>query len=455
MQGSPRGCSSTSSATSEGEHSWNESETSSGKHHGEPSDRGFRFRSGGGAGAAAASADVTSPFLLGAAGAASVALGLLMFPFAPARNLETVPNEAFVFLKPHAQTPAARRAVANELRKQGFQITQEGEIAGTEIDKNQLIDSHYYAIASKATLLEPKQLNVPVEMFQKKFGSTVGLSWSDALKKDIVLNAKQACERLKLSSEELNLYWAESKRAGKLVKFGGGFYCGKIDTAPGTSSDRPLYVMNGFFMSMRQKFVEPGASIYYWVVRWDAKKMPWEDFRGKLLGPTDPATAPEDSLRGMFMQNWRSYGLAAAPDVGDNAVHASASPFEALAERMNWLGVEPEKDSFGRQVLKVIGKTVLNIKGRLSPFLKTFRKECGTGSSSRHRRPGSTSPDETHNQKWLLSLSNNNWKNDPAVTYGPCPIKKSVFDSLEDTDSSYCLALLSMIFTTCYWEKMA
>jgi len=31
------------------------------------------------------------------------------------------------------------------------------------------------------------------------------------------------------------------------------------------------------------------------------------------------------------------------------------------------------------------------------------------------------------------------------VTYGPAPIKASLFDSLEDTDSDYCLALCTMM----------
>ena len=60
------------------------------------------------------------------------------------------------------------------------------------------------------------------------------------------------------------------------------------------------------------------------------------DFRGQLLGPTDPAEAPASSLRGKIAAQWEALGLAAAPDVGDNGVHASASPFEALAERLNW-----------------------------------------------------------------------------------------------------------------------
>jgi hypothetical protein len=32
-------------------------------------------------------------------------------------------------------------------------------------------------------------------------------------------------------------------------------------------------------------------------------------------------------------------------------VHASASPFEALAERVNWLGKSIEEDSFGKGLL--------------------------------------------------------------------------------------------------------
>lgn len=185
-----------------------------------------------------------------------------------------------------------------------------------------------------------------------------------------------------------------------MVKFGGGFYCGLVEA----EGKEPIYVMNGFFMSMRQNFVAEGASIYYFTVEWDSKALSWESFRGDVLGPTDPVTAPEGSLRGQFFKNWQAYGLASVPNVGDNAVHASASPFEALSEKCNWLGHKAEEDAtFGVPLLKILDK-------------KTF--------------------DE--------------WSKDPAVTYGASPefaIKKSVFDSVEDTDSDYCLALLAMMYS--------
>jgi len=304
-----------------------------------------------------------------------------------------VKNTAFVFIKPHANTEKARAVVKEEFTKRSINVVKEGLIDGTEIESKMLIDNHYYAIASKATILKPDALNVPKPMFKEKFG----LEWDDALSQKLVFNAKDACTELGVDSEGLNGIWAKAKKAGNLVKFGGGFYCGLLDESLGAS--KKIYVMNGFFMSMRSNFVAPGASIYYFVVEWEKDTCAWEDFRGKVLGPTDPVTAPADSLRGMFMANWEAYGLAYAPNVGDNAVHASASPFESLAERMNWLGMAADSDDFGKLVLSVLDAPTLD-----------------------------------------------EWSKDPAVTYGVLPIKKSVFDSVEDCDSDYCLALLGMMY---------
>jgi hypothetical protein len=81
------------------------------------------------------------------------------------------------------------------------------------------------------------------------------------------------------------------------VKFGGGFYCGLVSVP----EHKPIYVFNAFFMSMRAKFVTPGTSIHYYVVEFEPSTLSWSDFRGKVLGPTDPKDAPNDSLRGSFL----------------------------------------------------------------------------------------------------------------------------------------------------------
>ena len=151
-----------------------------------------------------------------------------------------------------------------------------------------------------------------------------------------------------------------------MEKFGGGFYGAKLEGG--------IFVFNGFFMTMRSAFVAPGASIHYYVVEWDPKDLKWSEFRGDLLGPTDPAQAslflflflfyfrmgkyadvvffhlqaPLASLRGEIFAEWKALGLPNEPFTGENGVHASASPLEGLAERANWLKASVSKDSFGK-----------------------------------------------------------------------------------------------------------
>eukprot|EP01108_Squamamoeba_japonica_P009263 TRINITY_DN856_c0_g1_i1.p1 TRINITY_DN856_c0_g1~~TRINITY_DN856_c0_g1_i1.p1 ORF type:complete len:352 (-),score=151.13 TRINITY_DN856_c0_g1_i1:32-1045(-) len=307
-------------------------------------------------------------------------------------------NQAFVFIKPHANTKQARALVRDEFANRDIEIVREGELTAQQIDEQQLIDQHYYAIASKATILEPSALAVP----EAKFASSFGLEWKDALAQGIVFNAKQACVELGIDSAQLDTMWATAKREGKLVKFGGGFYCGALP-----KGDSTIYVFNGFFMAMREKFVAKGVSIYYFVVQWDAAKLSWADFRGQVLGPTDPSDAPADSLRGQILANWETLGLTAVPNVGDNGVHASASPFEALAERLNWLGADLNDDAFGKALL-----------------------DAGVSRATIDA-----------------------WCVDPQVTYGPTGVKSSLFDALEDTDVDECLALCQMISLGAQFKK--
>merc|ERR1712176_1532671 len=207
------------------------------------------------------------------------------------------------------------------------------------------------------------------------------------------VNAMDACAKLGLDSDGLDAEWAKAKAAKKLVKFGGGFYCGLIEYG-----GKALYIFNGFFMSMRSKFTKPGTSIFYYSVEWEAAKLSWADFRGKVLGPTDPAEAPAESLRGQILAKWQELGLKECPNVGDNGMHASASPFEGLAERNNWLKLPIGKDRFGRQSL---GEGVA-----MAPI-----KE---------------------------------WSVDPQVNV-EAGKKGSIFDALEDLDADPCLAKLAAI----------
>jgi len=263
-------------------------------------------------------------------------------------------NSAFVFIKPHANTGEVQALAQKTFAEKGIKVLSSGELTAKEIDEKKLIDQHYYAIASKATILKPAELNVPKEKFKGKFG----LEWQAALDSGKVFNAMDACKKLSIDANALDALWAKAKKADQLVKFGGGFYCGLVEG---------LYVFNGFFMSMRAKFVTPGTSIFYYVVEWDADATSWEQFRGEVLGPTDPKDAPPTSLRGLIYKQWKGLGLKELPNVGDNGVHASASPFEAMAERMNWLGSPLSSDPFGAALLDAGVREAYITEGTLDP----------------------------------------------------------------------------------------
>jgi len=253
-------------------------------------------------------------------------------------------NSAFVFIKPHAckGKPGAVEAVLEDkFMESGIRVTGKGEMTAEQIDKNMYIDNHYGAIASKAVKLKPSELNVPDKGkagFEKMFGE----SWDSAIAAGKVYNAKDAAEKLGLDAAGINDKWSKLSRGKDLIKFGGGFYCGKVGD---------IYVMNGFYMSMRAAYCNPGEKIQWYTVSWPSDSLSWEDFRGKVLGATDPSAAPKGSVRRTILDTYSQLGLKTKPNTGDNGVHASASPFEALAERANWLGADIESDAYGKGLL--------------------------------------------------------------------------------------------------------
>jgi len=292
-------------------------------------------------------------------------------------------NSAFVFVKPHANTSPTQALVRTKLVDAGITILSESEISGKTIDEDKLIDQHYYAIASKATILPASQIPVPTDKFEESFGET----WEDVLTEKRAANAMEACELFGCSPDELNEAWGKSE---KVVKFGGGFYCGLV-----SMGSKKLFVFNAFFMSMRSKFVGETDSIHCFEVQWDPSTMSWKDFRNKLLGPTDPSEAPSGSIRRTILESYKELGLKELPNKGDNGVHASASPFEGLAEKQNWLKHKISEDKFGKALL-----------------------------------------DAGLNEEVIKE-----WSIDPRVEL-PDGSKGSVFDALEDMDAEECMKKL-------------
>lgn len=87
----------------------------------------------------------------------------------------------------------------------------------------------------------------------------------------------------------------------------------------------------------------------------------------KVIGSLNPLTAPEDSIRRKLVPLLDSSVevQAALVDEQDNFIHVSASPLEAMYERMNWLGRDGfQNDHFGNQLIEagITSETILNWK---------------------------------------------------------------------------------------------
>ena len=189
----------------------------------------------------------------------------------------------------HAAASAA--ALAAGLTRASCRVPRaEGAIDAKTIAQHQLVDNHYYAIASKArapaahppplpparhlsrllrlrtfwrppraaprachgvaslalalalalaltvaaapcawqaSLLKPVELQ-PAADKMADFAAKFGPSWSQALAEGLVHNAVDACHVLGVDAAALNEQWAAAKEAGQLFKFGGGFYVGRL-----------------------------------------------------------------------------------------------------------------------------------------------------------------------------------------------------------------------------------
>ena len=153
------------------------------------------------------------------------------------------------------------------------------------------------------------------------------MPWAAAIEQGRVLNATAAAERLGLDGEGLELEWRKLTKDVDLIKFGGGFYCGKLSDAAGE-----FYVINAFYIAMRSIFTTPPAAIYWYSVEWDSSAISWADFRGKVLGATDPTAAPEGSIRRAIFDQWEALGLEACPNTGDNGGERGREPAGAVVD---------------------------------------------------------------------------------------------------------------------------
>ena len=233
-------------------------------------------------------------------------------------------NQALAFIKPHVVQNAKVVALIEDFFDDaGIAIVARRTWSAAEMRASGVVDRHYAANARTGTCLDAAHLPVD-EAARSEFAAIFELGWEVALRSGRVVSGLVAQERLGISAEELNGRWA--KYGGR--KIAGGLYVSHF-------TEENLYVLNGFYPSMREIFTAEGASILVLLLDFSPDHLNWKRFRDEIIGITNPAAADESSIRGLLFDQQKKLHITVT--YRENVIHASASAFEALGEKALWL----------------------------------------------------------------------------------------------------------------------
>ena len=327
-----------------------------------------------------------------------------------------VANRAFVYIKPHA---TSAKQLPNFIRnffasKKIFRIVGEGLMRSKW--KNDNFEKLYYRMYQISYNMKPKEHNLlPNE--KEIFFVKHQIMWELAVEDNLVKNVTQACDFLLVDQAELCEIWAMCVKKNQVAKLNEALYCGLIDFV---EDAEPFYCINGFFSAIRDEYVLYTAPLPYFFVEWpaegnidnnqvDSSYLTWDVFNDIIIGCENPGHARAESLRSAISANWESLQLPSPLDENNNAIHASASAFEALVERTQWLDAPTFSDPLGYS-LNILGVTpsLLNewfqnpvVKGKavfdhfrdlgckesIDVAYKLLLCECGCSMFYSHRSP--------------------------------------------------------------------
>jgi len=264
-----------------------------------------------------------------------------------------------VCIKPNANTRSVRDLVhdtlldfINPLDDGGGRIVNEYDLSclmldgeSSRVSMGELVDHQYGELAKYAMHTSGQSVKIPSEEFQKAFGEELQVVKEEKR----IYSAREALSALGCDPATLESAWREAEQdssKGKIHSFGKNFHCANL-----AIHGKNVYVINGFYMAVRGEYLQPDRPIHCLIIKWNKENLSWSEFLSKVIGGEDPAVAEAGSLRHTIFSKYEEFGLESAPTKVFNAIHASASPLEGLAERMNWCSRQINADDYGRILL--------------------------------------------------------------------------------------------------------
>jgi len=227
-------------------------------------------------------------------------------------------------------------------------------IGGPYLDKHSVMVKHYGVIAKISKEGESAISASAREVLKTKFADDIA-GWTPEYYKTHILGGHQFLEKFPHFNAFSLLALNDNLT---IVRLGPGTYSIKVKVR-----GEPFIVLNSFHPYQVVPYNSVGNAI---IVFECLSECSWEDLRSKLTGPTDPTTAPEGSIRKVFLNEKAQCGLKDV-DRGSNCVHMSAGPLEGMVELQRFFSdldkgshVEYGQTSFGLLLSKSINKEKLN-----------------------------------------------------------------------------------------------
>ncbi len=236
-------------------------------------------------------------------------------------------NELVFFIKPEI-TIAGSEAVNKTIElsfdlfeKYNINITGLSVIGYEYLKKYNIIEEHYGVINMVAKNGTKVLTSHPKKIFQENFNIDI--------KDAEVYGGFEFLENYSsFNTNSLNDLW----ESGNRVKLAPGIYCEKhrID-------EKEIYILNGFNPFQLSFFTEKDRYIIVFSLSTDTD---WSVLRNEMIGITNPYKALKGSLRSDLLNLKDTLKIDINP--GQNGVHLSAGPIEALAELVRFFSTLTE-----------------------------------------------------------------------------------------------------------------
>lgn len=266
-------------------------------------------------------------------------------------------NNALLYIKPHACSVGVQFLISAVLDEHNIRVVVRGKYSSPEIEDLRLFSKQFGYLAQFAENTAPEAIvleSTELTAFKEAFGE----DWSEVVTSHRVYNSSTACESLCFTDEKLYALWKGAaqhltvRRGLRLCRVDSTNTCGDAELV--STFTEPIYLINGFFPSLRATFAQEDATVHYMAVEWEGNQLSWPDLLKKVIGDSHPERADSQSIRGKMYQEWEELGLQKVPDRRDNGVHFSKSAFEGLADRLVWSkGVMMFTDPFGSRLLGI------------------------------------------------------------------------------------------------------